>query len=653
MKRTIAIFVFGICQILFSQEEHEFGKLTTTEKSFTQYERDTTANAIYLYEKGANFFEVRYNKIRLITKYHAKIKILRKEGFEHATVEIPYYRNASTGEKSLKIWAFTHNNEEKIPVDEDQIFDEEISARGSIRKFTFPKVEVGSILEYSYEIESPFFFNLTGWKFQSNIPKIYTEYYAEIPGNWVYNRSLIGNLKLDINESNVKKGCFRVPIARRPSDCETLRYAMKDVPAFKESEDYMLSGNNYRSKLEFELSEYIDFTGSKTKYTKSWEDVDKEFKDDKDVGHQLRKKNFFERKVPNELLKGSDPLEKAKNIYKFVQNHFTWNGGYGLWHHNNVKKAFDEQRGNVAEINMVLINLLNAAGIETNMMLSSTRKNGLPKLGHPVMGDFNYIMAIARINDQDYLLDATDKMQPFGMIPFRCLNHYGRVMDFERKSYWYNIAPEQGNRRSIRATMSFDKAEGIAFGKFDLFSEGYESVRQRKKIDKKDREEYLREIEGGFGDDLYIKSYSVEKELSGETKMMEQFEFEMENILRDNAIYMNPFLTKFFKKNPFVSDERSYPIDFGYPRSYEYRLSMAIPDGYKIKNLPEKTNLKLPQDSGYLRFESNESFGKVNVFFKLGINAVQFKSEAYHIIKAFFTEAVDIQNKSFIVLEKA
>ncbi|MCF6184500.1 MAG: UbiD family decarboxylase [Bacteroidales bacterium] len=74
-----------------------------------------------------------------------------------------------------------------------------------------------------------------------------------------------------------------------------MKYAIKDIPAFKEETDFMLSSNNYISRLDFELSQYNRFDGTTDKYTKSWEDVDREFRGDKNVGRQLTKKGFFEK----------------------------------------------------------------------------------------------------------------------------------------------------------------------------------------------------------------------------------------------------------------------------------------------------------------------------------------------------------------------
>src|SRR5690606_10236587 len=126
---------------------------------------------------------------------------------------------------------------------------------------------------------------------------------------------------------------------------------------------------NYRSRLEFELAEYRGFDGQGQKFTQSWEDVDKEFRTDKDIGGQLRKRNYFERNVPLDLISGEgDALAKARGIHQFVKAHYSWNGKFGIFRDNRVKQAFDAKTGNVAEINITLINLLNAAGIETDLM---------------------------------------------------------------------------------------------------------------------------------------------------------------------------------------------------------------------------------------------------------------------------------------------
>ncbi len=650
---TIFCALFFYFQSGISQEKPEFGVISKSESEFTSYEKDTEATAVYLYEYGDNYFEIRDDYIYLITKYHAKIKILEKEGFDYTNIEIPLYRSKKRKEKIVNIKAFTHNGEMKHSVKTSEFYNEEVNDKWTQTKFTFPNVKEGSIVEYEYEMQSPFYFNFTGWDFQSDIPKVYSEFNAKIPGNWLYNRSLKGSLDLDVNDADIVKGCFSFPGTKDDSDCESLKYVMKDIPAFKDSEEFMLSSNNYKSKLEFELSEYKSFYGSTDRYTKSWEDVDKEFKTDKDIGSQLRKKNFFEKNVDVSLLTEGDEITRAKNIYEFVKNHFTWNEKYSIWQGNKVKKAFDEKKGNVAEINIALINLLNAAGIKTNMMVMATRKRGLPKKTHPVMNDFNYIVAKVDIDGESYLLDATDKYMPFGMLPFRCLNYYGRVMDFDNNSYWYDIMPEKSNAVMLRAQMIIDPNEEKLTGMFDLINSGYNKVAQDEVLSTVKEESYIEKLEEEISDDFYITSHEKILKYSNEKKITERFNFEIENLIQGDNIYLNPFVIKFFDKNPFVASERNYPVDFGFPMKYQYVVNIKIPDGYQVKSIPENKNFTMPDNGGVLKLNvSDNTSGTLNLFFTFDLNSAHYPNGYYIGLKQIFNEAVKSQNQSLIVFEK-
>ena len=563
-----------------SQMPDTFGSITDFEKNLTTYDKDPEANAIYLYERGDNYFKVIDNYIRLVKEYHVKIKILSEEGFEWGTVEIPLYHYGTNAEKVTKIKAVTHYRDNQYNVLPSEIFIEDHSERWKIKKFTFPKLQVGSILEYSYTLVTPYDYKLDGWEFQASIPKLYSEFNAKIPGNWIYNRALIGALKLDINDSKLKKGCFKVDGYPKVADCEVLKYTMKNIPAFKEEKDFMLAPRNYRSRLEFELSQYNRLDGTNRKYTKSWKDVDREFRSDKDIGRQLTKKGFFERNVPEKLLTQGSDLERANNIYKFVQQYFNWNEEYSSYGEARVKDAFEARKGNAWEINMSLINLLNAAELPANLMLLSTRQRGLPKKIHPVMSDFNYIVAKVNIEGKDYLLDATDKYLPFGMLPFRALNHYGRVMDFKNESYWQDIIPEGKNISQVRAQITFNPETQKTEGSMNIVNTGYNAVYKRKLIDLKSDEEYLDKLEENTTQEFTIVDYQVNEEQSHEKKVFERIKFDMADAIQGDKVYFNPFLVHFFESNPFKLEHRDYPIDFwiskGLQISNEYQYTCRL-----------------------------------------------------------------------------
>ena len=161
-------------------------RVDLNELKMKTYEKDSTANALVLYEYGNSFIE--QSHFNLVTEEKHKIKILNQEGFDKATITIYLYNNERASEKVKNIVATTYNlidgkvTKTKLDAKKD-VFNEKYDKNYTLVKFTMPNVKLGSVITYSYTLTSPFKFKYKGWNFQSNIPKLYSEYRTSIPGN--------------------------------------------------------------------------------------------------------------------------------------------------------------------------------------------------------------------------------------------------------------------------------------------------------------------------------------------------------------------------------------------------------------------------------------------------------------------------------------
>jgi len=63
-----------------------------------------------------------------------------------------------------------------------------------------PDVRIGSVIEYSYKILSPYIFNLRNWAFQNTIPVMYSEYSTSMVPFYDY----VSNLQGAVNVMNLK-----------------------------------------------------------------------------------------------------------------------------------------------------------------------------------------------------------------------------------------------------------------------------------------------------------------------------------------------------------------------------------------------------------------------------------------------------------------
>jgi len=654
MKKTIfftLLLVSTTFTIAQKKTAYKFGAISQADYDLVNYEKDSTANAVFIYEHGKTTFHETDNTIIIRTKYYAKVKIFNKEGVKNATIKIPIYRNKQNAEKVTKIRAVTHNGLVKTGLNQKKIFTKKINEHWSELKFTMPNIKDNSIIEYEYTFETPYKFNFKGWEFQGQIPKIHSEFHALIPGNYVYNRRLIGYQKLTKNTADIKKNCFSISGIGGQADCEELTYAMEHIPAYIE-EDFTTSKKNYISTIKFELSEFRGFNGVDQKFTKRWKDVDNEFKTEKSVGRQLKKTEYIKKQLPITLLEGVNNLKKAKKIYYHIQNHFTWNEKYRLFEDVNVKEAFSKKIGNATEINIALINALVAAGFDTEIMLVSIRNNGLPTKAHPVMTDFNYALAKLNIGDKSYLLDATYKFLPFNILPFKTLNGYGRVMNFKKGSYWQNITPHKSNNTLTSLEVKLNDG-GNFQGTMHQSYNGYKAINKRTEINNLNKTAYLAKIEDAYtGDsDLIINSYKNINLDSIENSLKETFQITINSELSGNYLLINPFIIDKIATNPFKLKERSYPIDFGYPQTYQYTLKLTIPQSYKIKNLPTKTAIHLPNKGGMYLFDVQERNNEIILISRIATKRSFYLPEEYPYLKEFYNQIIKT-HKSLITLEK-
>jgi len=651
MKRYIFTIIFlFISSFIFAQLSYNTSKfrVTLSDLEMTTCEKDSTANALVLYEYGNSYVDGNYYDLRTNEKH--KIKILNKEGFDQATVVIYLYNNDRDSEDVKDIKATTYNLQGGQVVttnlEEKDIFKEKYNDNYTLVKFTLPNIKEGCVITYSYALDSPFMFKYKGWNFQSDIPKMYSEYRASIPGNWDYNIKLVGTQKLSINESELKKDCLSGGNGGT-SHCGNYRYVMEDVPAFIK-EDYMTSESNYLARIEYELKTFTDFNGFKNDYTKTWKTVDKDLKTDGDLGRQLQKSIDLDEFLSESVINDSDILKKAKAIYNYVQENYTWDGDYKIYTEGSVKGLLKNKSGNVSSINILLHNLLKEANIKVKPVLISTRENGFATKIYPVLSDFNYLIVQVTINNKSYLLDATDNYLNFGDIPFRCLNEYGRLLDFKNGSKWIDIKPRGVSSVQYKAELTVNK-EGVISGKINSRTAGYHALNSKKSY-YPNPNAHVKKIEDR-NPNFEIINHKVTSKGANSDDFRENYEIEYISNETGNNIYLNPFFITFFSENPFKLQERTYPIDFGYKDTYFYMLKLNFNEGFSILEKPADVNLTLPNNAGSILFSSVINDNSLNVLLKINFKSHIYPPEYYPYLKEFMSKIVDIQTNSLVLIK--
>lgn len=427
---------------------------------------------------------------------------------------------------------------------------------------------------------------------------------------------------------------------------------MKNVPAFL-TEDFMTAESNFKSAMYFELSDEHLMSGGKKSYTKDWKDVDHELVTDKSVGGAMKRKDVFKELMPSIIKNETDDLGKAKAVYNFIKKQLKWNRYYGISSDDgNVKKILENRTGSVADINLTLIAALSAANLDAEAVLISTRENGTVNKIYPVISEFNYVVAKVNIGDKSYFLDATEPLSPFGLLPLRCINDQGRVINLKKPSYWVDLKANQRNSATYMLKGKLT-ADGRILGTISTTTMGYAALNKRKEITKyATTEEYVEKLDEQMPK-INISKNEIRNIDSLEMPLIESYDIEFldDNLNKNNdQLFMNPFIVNRITKNPFNLNDRTYPIDLGSALDERIFIEITLPENYVVQEKPKDMAIALPNNGGKYVLQSTIADNILTFNQLLQLQKAIYPADDYFLLKEFYSRI--IQNQKIDVLLK-
>jgi transglutaminase-like putative cysteine protease len=659
IKRILIALIAVLISATAFAQNFPYGNFIHQELELKKYDNDTAAHAVVLQEYGTTKIDVvSDDNIKIIHEYHVKIKLFDNKSFDKGTIEIPYYTESDNlleqvdEIKGKTTYTDDNGSVHTADLDATKIVNYKVNKYWSNIKFAMPNLRNGCIIEYQYRVVTPFWDKFPSWDFQDDIPKVYSEYEVHIPAFWTYNASIKGYLKLTKNTSEVERACFTSHGAA--CDCSHIVFGMANIPAFIE-EDYMTAPKNFKSAINFTLAEWVNpYTSAKIKVAKEWRDVDYNLKHADYFGSQIRRKDLLKQYITPVITSQTTPLQKAQAVYAYIQKNIKWNEYNNRGTDDGIKKALENHTGNAADINLALVSALNTAGINAEAILLSTRSNGLINRIYPVEKEFNYVIARAAIDKDTFLLDATDPLLAFGMLPLRCLNDQGRVMSMEKPSYWIDLIPKQ--RKS--STTSFDltlQSNGKLKGTITTYYAGYEGYERRKAIKKfNTTDEYIENLDEKLTK-IKITNGKIINLDSLDRILSEVYDVEIDayDNLNHNRFAFNPFIFDRITNNPFKLNERTYPVDWGMPSDTRFILNMHLPADYVIESAPVGAALALPNQGGKFITNfvaNNNDFSFSNV---IQFNKSVYAPEEYPYLKEIYNKIIAAQKAEIVFKKKS
>lgn len=595
MRSCLTLLLILLSGGLSFAQKRSNPKVTVDELRLAVYPSDSSADAAILDDYTyMNIPEPDGGYYKLRQEFFRRIKIFRKSAYERATISIPQYRNGNRSEEYVvNVKGKTYWLENGVIRSEEfsksALFESKVGERTYVTKFTLPHVQEGCIIEYEYELVSDFIFQPKDWFFQSDIPVRRSECAGFFPPKLLY-RTIFQNprpLKINKTDQDDRFGT-------------RFQYAVEEVPAIR-TEPYTTTAEDHLARLRFELQQAI-VDGLVKNFSHKWSDIDRSLINDDQVGRYLRRTGFLKELAQSIRAAHKDTLGMVAEAQKVIRQQMTWNGQSRFWSENSPKTVFEQKTGNSAEINLLLIGLVKELGFQVYPVLLSTRQNGMVFLEYPMLSYFNEVVGVTYIGGKPVFLDATDSYQPLGLLPFRCLNKVGRVVDNKTPDWVYLTPTPSREVISLEYTL---RADASLSGKIAYTWSGYHALDRRHDLVKSSAEKLARTWILGQQGEGTVSNAKAEAVDDPTKSLVYSAEIAYEDgcTRTGDRLYLDPSLGRALSRNQFKHDTRLYPVDFGHPVEQVVMATINLPDGYVAETVPAPKVIVLPEDGGRFTYQ--------------------------------------------------
>jgi len=343
-------------------------------------------------------------------------------------------------------------------------------------------------------------------------------------------------------------------------------------------------------------------------------------------------------------------LEKIDTAFHYIKDNIKWNGVNSLYVSSKYKNNFlKDHSGNSSEINLALVSLLKRIGINAYPVVLSTRDNGRLQQFSPSLAKLNYVVCYVKFGTVDMLLDATQEKLIPGILPKKCLNGNGWLID-DGNGFWIDLSPKHKYKVKQYTQIKLNK-DNYFEAQVNRTHYDYAYLEWAEKINQyADQITYKSSLMDEFPS-IDILTHTIKKDNSENLNSSELISVDMSNYVDeiDDEYIINPHPLTKFADNPFKSNTRKFPVDLNYQIEESSIIVLQLPDGYRVKKIPEPVNLKGLDGDLDFTFFCQENGANINIICKIKVNRSIFSEKEYHLIKSFFSTISDKYNDPIVL----
>lgn len=633
----------------------KFGKPTKEELEMTVYTPDSTADAVVLCRLTDVGYTVLPTGYIVDYKEKYRIKVLKPSGVKYANVVIPYikekfgksnikgskfalrtsaieigttnsYFDDATGSmmedaagnfnnesvEDVKAVAYNMENGKmvKSSLKSREVVREELDEQHFQAKFTIPDVKVGTVIEYEYTLHSQLFYLLHDWYAQCEIPVLYARLDLDIPKYLIFNVEEHGIQRLTCQcvqgtlRYKLESDALAAPVTVGTNHYICVGNQLKAMP----KDSYVWNIQDHCAGITAELKSYSLRGTLPLDYAKNWEQIDQMILDDPDLGKHLNDRSPLSDELnAAKIADIADERERIAAVYQLVMNHVKWNGKYDMWP-APVSETLDKKTGTNADINLLLIQSMNAVGLNAAPVVLRTRTDGLLPHNFPSLRKLSSnVVGVTLTGGSVVCIDASSSNGYLNVLNEPLLVERARLVAKGKKSQLLNLQKLQKSQAStiINAKLS---ADGTLSGKQTTKYEGLAAAQYRQKAG--------------------ISEFAPEAN--------EEREFTLKGEVVDGKILVCPFPAPPITENPFMASSRLMPVEFPCIQTQRIVINIELPEGYTMETKPVNTIVSTPDKGLDGRFVTSVSDTKAHVQYVFNVNKLSHSEKNYTDLRQIF-----------------
>lgn len=634
----------------------QFKPISDEELKMTSDPKAPGAAAVYLDYEEVDNDPLHYQHI------YARIKVLTEKGKELATVQLPY---VSGDEKIAVIQGRTiHSDGTVVPLTvtpEDLLISTVGHTKIERKVFTLPSVEVGSILEYSYELHySDYGFISPTWDIQGHyfVHKAHYQFlpFEEfMPNN--HDQMASSRFMVDGHGNAIHSLIWWTNLPRGATlKADNLGYTLDvtDVPAAPD-EEWMPPVHNYLYRVFFYYKNAWNTKEFWVNEAKLWS---------KDVDKFTAPTSPLDQAAAGLVSPTDSELVKAKKIYDAVQalenTDYTRAKGttemkaLKLKAANRAEDVWKQKSGSSEDIALLYLAMVRAAGLTGYAMKVVDRNRGVFDTSYLSMNQLDSTLVLVGIDGKAALTDPGEKMCPFGTLSWKHSDAGGLRQSPSGPGYSKTPAQAYTSNTMTRIGDITVDAHGGVSGDLHFVMKGQRALRWRHIALTSD----VNEVKKSFDRSLLNETPAgVEAHLdhfvgldTPDSPLMAIIHVQgVLGTATSKRLILPGFFFEARGQEPFVDQAvRQEPVDMQYGEAITDQVTYHLPAGYAMEGAPQDGKQIWAGHAEYIT-KTVPSAGQITVARLLARAFDQAKPEEYKDLRDFYQKVATADQQELVL----